>query len=362
MRKRKQYVETLEEFNEILMAAYNRSNLMNCTYEQLRYVHKVSLATHSCYQDKQVTIEVTTQFYDIKRGEGLKPTTYIFRKDGQYKLVMDGSSCFMIAQKYYKVPDFRDNKEIVDNIGISEKGSFIGSASPIVGYNRKYDSTEHDVYVYDLNSAYAVQLMNKLPNTEKYVLYGRIENDNQVGFLFDSQLTMIKSKGLYADIIFDLVDSPYKTFARKYYDMKKGAKSIREKLKAKNILNLSVGYWQRINPFLRAYVVHSCNNYIKSLIDENTCMWNTDAIYSTKERPDLELGDDIGQFKLEYKGKFRQKGNNYQKVDSVDISYRGIPKSWFGVYEDWNILTDGLPTGGNMYRLDTDIMQIVVNI
>ena len=357
MKKRKVFVETVEEFNEILNQANKRSNLIECTYEKLKEVYKVSLSTHSCYSDNQVNIEITTQFYNLKRGKGLKPTTYIFRKDGDYKIVSDGADCYMISQRYYKAPDYRKEKEIVESLGgFTDKGSFMYSASPLVGFNSKFNNTEHDVYIYDLNSAYAVQLMNKLPDTEEYRLYSIVKKD-QVGFMFDEQLTMITQPGMYADIVFDLIDSPLKRFARKYYDMKRYATNKLDKLKAKSMLNLTVGYWQRTNPFLRAYVVHSCNNYIKSLIDENTCMWNTDAIYSVVPRPDLELGNDIGQFKLEYQGLFRQKNNNYQKISKEDTTYRGVPKKWFSA--DWNILKDDIPKTGNIYRLDKDLMQVV---
>lgn len=355
MKKRIKYVESVEEFNKILQVANSYTNLIEGSYDTLKYAYKASLATHSCYEDKQVEISVTTQYYEWKPGKYI-PTTYIFRKDGEYKIVMKGADCYMLAQRYYKSPDYRWEKEIINNIGVNEKGSFSYSASPLVGYSKQFNNTEHDVYIYDLNSAYAVQLMGKLPNTEEYSLYKQV-GENQVGFMFDEQLTMVNKPGLYADIVFDLIDSPYKEFARKYYDMKRYAKDKYEKLKAKNILNLTVGYWQRTNPFLRAYVVHSCNNYIKSLIDENTCMWNTDAIYSIVPRPDLELGNDIGQWKLEYSGRFRQKGNNYQKLDKEDTSYRGIPKKWFST--DWNILKDEIPKTGNIYKLDKDLMQIV---
>lgn len=355
MRKRIKYIESLEEFNKILHIANTHTNLIKGNYEAIKYKYKASLATHSCYEDKFVTIELTTQYYEWKPGRYI-PTTYIFRKDGEYKVVMKGSDCYMISQRYYKAPDYRKEKEIIANIGINKKGSFMSSASPLVGFNSKFDNSEHEVYIYDLNSAYAVQLMNKLPDTEEYRLYS-IVNKNQVGFMFDGQLTMVTKPGLYADIVFNIVESPYKEFARKYYDMKKNATNKQDKLKAKNMLNLTVGYWQRTNPFLRAYVVHSCNNYIKSLIDENTCMWNTDAIYSIVPRHDLELGDDIGQWKLEYSGTFRQKGNNYQKVDKKDTAYRGTPKRWFNI--DWNILKDKVPTTGNVYELDEDLMKVI---
>ena len=110
---------------------------------------------------------------------------------------------------------------------------------------------------------------------------------------------------------------------------------------------------QNHNPFLRAYVVNMCNKKIKDIIDahpEECCMWNTDAVYSTAPL-DLEIGENIGQFKLEYQGILRQVNNNYQKVDEHNTTYRGVCKMLFK--EDFNILTDPIPDyGGLKYMFD----------
>lgn len=194
--------------------------------------------------------------------------------------------------------------------------------------------------------------MKQLPDTSHYEKYA-VVGKNQVGFDIDNnEIKMFKQEGLTCQFVFDLMDSPLKHFARKYYDIKRSApKGSLEREKAKAILNLTVGMWQKYNPFLRAYVVLSCNEYIESLLDENSTMWNTDAIYSTVERPDLEIGTDVGQWKLEYKGLFRQVGCNYQKVGTHETSYRHVPKTWFK--KNWNILTDELPTEtSNIYYID----------
>lgn len=101
------------------------------------------------------------------------------------------------------------------------------------------------------------------------------------------------------------------------------------------MLNLPIGYCQRYNPFLRSYVVNSCNEVIKRLIDDDTLFWNTDAIFSRKRRPELELGTEIGQFKEIHCDTLSYVGNVYQ-INNEDPTYRGISKSWFKAFEKKN--------------------------
>mgnify|MGYP003288864496 CR=1 FL=1 len=39
-------------------------------------------------------------------------------------------------------------------------------------------------------------------------------------------------------------------------------------------------YLQKTNPFWRSIIIHRCNRYVQSLIDENTIYSNTDCIVS----------------------------------------------------------------------------------
>lgn len=147
--------------------------------------------------------------------------------------------------------------------------------------------------------------------------------------------------------------------------MKKNSpKGSKDRDLAKQILVITVGLWQNVNPFLRAYVVNKCNKEIQSLLDsfgDKICCWNTDAVYCTEHIPFLDerLGDDIGQFKLEYEGLFRQKGNNYQKVEEGSTTYRGILKCLFS--KDFNILTDDLPKAILPYKMNKETYMIEKN-
>ena len=116
-----------------------------------------------------------------------------------------------------------------------------------------------------------------------------------------------------------------------------------------------MGNLQNHNPFYRATVVSRANNLIKSLIDENTIYSNTDSIVSLVERHDLPLSKDIGGWKVENKGEFAFIGFNYQ-WNKEKPHYRGIPRSWFP--KNYDILTDELPTCGNIYELDPVELQL----
>lgn len=127
--------------------------------------------------------------------------------------------------------------------------------------------------------------------------------------------------------------------------------------KAKAMMNYVPGCWQNRNPFLRAYIVNSCNKRMEKLIDKNTLMVNTDAIYSSVQRTDIPIGDGLGEFKMEHT-KMRIKGLEYQKfIDGKwDTSYRGIPKIAFK--EDWNILTDNVPAVNMIWNFNKNEMRL----
>lgn len=349
MRKRSRVILDVSEFNRILDKAKSLTNVQFCSPEELNRA-SISLSTHSFIADRMVWIELTTKWYENK------PTTYMFRKDGREDIVMSGADAYQALQSYYKLPSFDKDETIKGHLGMSDKGSFLCSSSPLLYYDEKFDKTEHEVYIYDLNSAYGFHMMSdNFPDTSHYELFTHLK-EGQVGFMFDEQLTMVTKPGMFCDIAFDTMVSPYKEWVMKTYKKKSEGRTELERIRAKNLLNLPIGYQQRKNPFIRAFIVQNCNRYIRSLMDENTCMCNTDAIYSIVPRPDLDIGKDIGQWKLEYHGNFRQVGFNYQKVDTHETAVRGTPKTWFG--DDFNILTDKIPLRGNKYKLNRDTLKV----
>ena len=130
------------------------------------------------------------------------------------------------------------------------------------------------------------------------------------------------------------------------------------KRKAKEYLNFCVGFLQHRDPYTRAQIVGLANDRILSLIDENTIYCNTDSIVSLTERPDLEIGNDIGQWKVEHRDKFAFVGYNYQWGTGLP-SIRGKPKTDFE--EGWDILKDELPDCGNKFKYNP-IMGVIEEI
>lgn len=306
-----------------------------------------------------------TKYVDVfDVGETKYACTWIFDKTGENRARIHPSRVSKISNAVYK-PDkiIGTNEDIFDR---DEHGRIVQSAKPILGYNKKFDKTEHPVVVYDLNSAYAMALVDKIIDTYN-PRYCDFVGENEVGF-FSSDINLkIRHKGEYADVVFPLIESPYKDFARKYYEIKKTApKGSDERELAKQILVITVGLWQNVNPYLRAYVIGKCNEYIEYFLKkykDKICMWNTDALYCTEHIEELDnlIGDDIGQFKIEYEGMFRQKGCNYQKLDLEEhkTSYRGKSKILFK--DEYNILTDRLPTCVMPYKMNKETLRLEVN-
>ena len=373
--KRYRYVASLEEMQRIYAIAEKYSTLQY-TDKEYSYNGDGILRNTSYVQNGDRYYKITSRWIEeIKDKEGnvrYEPSvksdiekfacTWIFDKTGESRARIHQSRVSRIANAVYK-PDkiIGTNEDIFDR---NKDGKILQSAKPILGFNKKFDRTEHPVVIYDLNSAYAMALVDKIIDTYNPHYYDYVE-EGEVGFISSDHNLTIRHKGEYADVIFPLMESPYKDFARKYYNIKKTApKGSDERELAKQILVITVGLWQNVNPYLRAYVVGKCNEqieyYLKKYKDK-ICMWNTDAIYCTEHIDELDnlIGEDIGQFKIEYEGLFRQKGLNYQKLDEHNTSYRGVLKTLFK--EDFNILSDRLPTAILPYKMDKETLEIKIN-
>jgi hypothetical protein len=300
-------------------------------------VDKISLSTYMIIELKDTKLEITTRYYDRYFKYGT-PCTYIFDLNGDDIFSQSGLDCFKEFSRAYKIPNAKEYENDRLNRWLDEEsGKYVCTASPILGYNKKYEKQELKYcYEYDLNSAYAATIMEKIPD-----LYHPIfaewpklikVNKGEVGFMLDDTLSMVEAGGK-ADVKFKLIDTPYKlkAFLKRWYDIKKNSQGL-EKLKAKAMLNLPIGYCQRYNPFLRSYVVNKCNNVIKGLMDDETLFWNTDAIFTLNRRPELELGLEIGQFKEVKCDTLKYIGNVYQ-INDEDPTYRGISKAWFRAFE-----------------------------
>ena len=289
---------------------------------------------------------------------GGKACTYQFKLDtGEVTQRISGVDSFKILSRYYKVPKIRD---------CSHKGS----ARPFLYRNKEYDCTRHYAYGYDLNSAYSWAMLQDMPDTESGVVgrYRKVKS-GEIGFcklditesipeyMTDKDDLIMVDTGMVADVIYKKMESPFKRFVAVWYNKKKKASCPEEKQKAKGVLNYSIGYLQNVNPYIRATILTHVNNRISSLVDKNTLFCNTDSLVSLVRRPDIEanIGDEIGQWKLEHQGYFAYKGFNYQWDDNVP-TYRGQPKAYFK--KGFDLLTDLPPETRNKYYLDHKTLQI----
>lgn len=308
---------------------------------------------------KETKLEITTCYL-----EG-KACTYIFNLNNEETFASSGLRCFTEFSKAFKLPKASTyGQKELNNWYNEEKGNYVCSASPIIGFNPRYENTViEDCWEYDLNSAYSSAMIDTMPD----LYHPRWEMDQKVkpgyiGFYIDDRLTMVEP-GLYADVTFPIIPTPekLKEYIKKWYNIKSTSSGI-AKQEAKAHLNLPIGYTQRYNPFLRSYIVHKCNSQIIELIDEDSLFWNTDAIYSKKRRTDLEIGNKIGQFKEIHYKKVRYIGNVYQLDDELPV-YRGIPKAWFKRFNEiygrpFDILKDGIPEAANLYEWDWETLTL----
>lgn len=292
------------------------------------------------YGDGRSAIKCAT--YDTKKKGVIEYTTYLDGRD-----VLNGPNglqAYTTFSKYYQIP-------VIDKAKLS--------ASPLIGYNEKYSGTRQEAYGYDLNSAYAYAMTRMWIDTTN-LMVDQVVGPDQVGFRRDDdgELEMV-GQGKFATFVFNKVPVPegVKKFVNNWYNKKRDAKTAEEKYKAKCYLNYIVGYFQKKNPYLRAMIVCSCNNYIKSLLDEDSLFWNTDSIVSRKRRPDLEanLGVELGQWKLEHEGVVAYIENTYQWNDNQP-TWRGIEKSRFK--DGFDLLRDEIPPISNIYYFDWKDYQI----
>lgn len=323
---------------------------------------------------KETRIEITSRyapesFRNVKDlYQNGKACTYCFNLNDEPINWLNGQSCFVERQKSYKIPDAKEyNLVQLDDYFDDYKGTYRCSASPLVGY--RGDGSKQileNCYEYDLNSAYSTQLKKGIPDLNNPCYCdGNPVPKGFIGFLIDDQLTMVH-EGMPCDIAFPRIKTPAKLneFIDKYYNLKKTSTG-NEKRKAKARLNLPIGYSQRKNPFFRAYVVHSCNEAIKAVMDEDTVSWNTDAIFSKKRRPDLELGIEIGQWKEVPINRFVYVGLTYQIDDNLPV-WRGIAKAWLRHFEKVNgrpfdLAKDKLTERINKYYFDGTTRRLKKN-
>lgn len=276
-----------------------------------------SLADFSYYKESPKYVTLTTRW-----GFNNKPTTFIFTTNGDDVHLRQGSEEYGIQRRAFKeyLPDLSDDPILLNRVG-KVNGKFLNKIAGIQKFNPKYNHKKTYCYQYDLNSAYLAQMYHKIPDTRAVKDYDREIKEGEIGFIFDDELTLIDKPGLFAEIIFDLIDSPedVKKYCERWFQRKKDKVNG-----AKHQIVDAIGYMQYKNPYMRSYIIHKCNYYIQSLLREDTILCNTDAIYSEVPR-DLEIGTGLGQWKYS-EGFITLNDLNYKSDEFGDVE-RGILKN-----------------------------------
>ena len=200
--------------------------------------------------------------------------------------------------------------------------------------NSKYKLKKLKCYSYDLNSAYSFAMTKPMPDTD-HPKFDTIVGPGEIGFRKNTILVPVVGEGRHADVVFKLIESPYKAFVDKYYNLKENEPhGSQKRAYYKQILNITSGLLHRYNIFHRLMVLYYAKMYIQQFIDENTVYCNVDSIVSTKERNDLPISDNIGNFKLEHNGDtFKFKQVAIYQWDN-EIHYSGIPSKAINDIED----------------------------
>lgn len=335
-RKAEKLIEDYKLFNDLVDYARAHSIILNKRWEERSKTE--SCRFYSFFHRTQKFAILTTRYYGGSKGNvvSFKFDMYEDNKTSD----VQGSVVYATMQRYYKTPDFTSDEYVCNRLCYSPaEGKFLVTVGGVLGYSKKNNRTRQYAWCYDRTSAYAWHLLQDLPLGDSYETE-RVVREGETGFFLFGDTVKLAKPGQYASFIFKLQPSPYKEYVEKYFDLKKQAQSPRERQNAKDMLNFGIGYFQRKNPFIRYYIVLKANEMIESLIDEDTLMWNTDAIYSRRKRDDLDIGNEIGQFKLEFEGEFAYIGTIYQKGDEPPHARKIIRKLF---KPGFDLLKDPMP-------------------
>ena len=382
-------LETLEYLLEMLKEL--SYNIIICgVHHQYSTMEKATKSKEFHSFSHTALIQETDSNLIIKVKMDGFPSLMQFDLNEDVSFTLTGQNAYTQLARAYKPKDLREDEQFCKE-WLDDNGKFVCSASPIINYNPEYQNRRiYDAYEYDINSAYFATILDKIPDTYN-MRQKDFVNEDEIGFDFITRRNesdeivgidfMLVHQGI-ADYVAPLIETPQslKDFCHKWYAAKSKAREKRkalqegtpqwneareDELNAKAMLNLPIGYCQRINPFFRAYVVCSCNEKIAALIDEDTLFWNTDAIFTKKPRPDLDCGDNIGQFKVERIESIYYKGNTYQLGHDLPV-WRHVPKQWFKSFEKINgrpfdLEYDAAPPRMNKYIWDENTLTIKVN-
>lgn len=247
-----------------------------------------------------------------------------------------------IANTFYKICNIHDLK---GQYGYKETKDNLGKTHISWDYDVAYGWTyTHPTFArkplkcwsYDVNSAFPFAMLQQMPDTRQKPKYNAEIGKHEIGFYKHGGVCI--TPGEIADIVFPLMDSPFKEYVVKTYIKKTNSDEI-NKMKCKAMLNYPTGLLARKNIFLRNALVFYSNQYIQKFVDENTVYCNVDCIVSLVPRYDIPIGPSIGQFKQEHvcedfkylKAMFYQWGNecHYPGIPGIALLDIEDTKNWF---------------------------------
>lgn len=344
--KRIEYILNVKEMNEHLKYCYkNRILAPSEAWANLQRIPKM-----------YYTIDVKyTKIILRYSGNGHLYTEYIFNLDGsEHTQTISGLRAFNLLQRMSNkgVVDLTNNSKYYDKKYEQWK---IGFMAGLVWFNPRFNRQRHaDCYEYDVNNAYSAAMLQDIPNTKVIPREKDIVHKGEIGFremqrgLTDEiYLYAVFEEGQHAEYIFPAIESPFKTFVEHYFKKREEAKTKVESEKMKQILNYSIGYIRRKNPFIHSCILSRARYFIEDLVDLNSSLYcNTDSIVSKGKREDLDklLGHNVGDFKIKHTGNFAYNDSGYQWNNELP-SVRGKSKEWFknAFPNGFDILTDRLP-------------------
>lgn len=245
-----------------------------------------------------------------------------------------GREAFKKAEQYCKLYnetlEFNDNKKFV---------RYKDDDYNIVAYMYHYINRSlpsriwyKNCYGYDMNSCYPYFMTKPLPYGD-IVRENDIVGEDELGFNYDITVRGDNSflmcfPGERATFIFKTkIYKGLKDFVDYEYNIKKEL-SGEEREEHKLILNSLIGIMKYHNVFLRIAILEYARNYIEKLKDENTIMQTVDSIVSLTPRPDLDIGNDLGQFKLEHEAEsFIWINDSNKRWANSDTSKKGLKNS-----------------------------------
>ena len=290
---------SLEEFNNLL----NECDLLQIPYNIKEQTWSIKLVTNG----KTFRCKYSNDLNDVDPATVSKA----FHKLTNYHYLDEDKNAKLYGYKLKIAPDGRRK--------VCWK---IKTATALTYYDERYCRKWLKCYSYDINSAFSYAMLQKMPDTRQLPRLHDIVGENEIGFDIDGNAYI--EVGTPAEYIFPLIESPFKDYIYKYYELKQNEKNKDKRKMWKLWLNIPTGVLQRHNIFLRNAVLMYSNRYIESFMNEDTVYCNTDSIVSLSKRTDLPLGSEIGLFKEEHKNenfKYIREGI-YQWND--ECHYKGI--------------------------------------